>query len=109
MDANLVRPAGAGLDTAKGKSPKPFDDLVVAACVLTVGLIFGCDHLDAVVRVMADPALYVVAVSVGRAGGKSDVLLEYLPRFTLITHVAMGPFLFGHSDNATAATVEPVN
>src|SRR5260370_26177953 len=107
MDANLVRPAGPGLDTAKGESPKPFDDLVVAACVLAVGLIFSCDHLDAVVWVMADPALNVVAVSVGRAGRKSDVLLEYLPRFKLITQVAMRPFLFRHQDNAAGVAAEP--
>ena len=72
-------------------------------------LVVGDRHLDAVVRVVADPALDVVAVAVEHAGGDRDVLLEDLARLELHAQVAVRRFLLGDEDDAAGVAVEAVD
>ena len=70
-------PAGAWLDPAKAEAAETLDHFVITARVLGVLIVIVAhDHLDAVVRMPADPAFDVIAVPVENTGCDCGVFLE---------------------------------
>src|SRR5437899_2467131 len=109
MHANLMRPAGARLNTAQREAPEAFDDLVKAARLLAVFLVVGDGHLDAVARMMADPPFDVIAVAVEHAGRDGDVFLEDFAVLELQAHIAMRHLVLGYENDAAGVAVQAVD
>src|ERR1700737_43553 len=95
-----MRAAGAGLHAHEGIAAKAPLPLVVRARLLAFLLVVGDDHLDAVVRMMADAALDVIAVAVEDALGDRDVFLEDLAGLELHAQGAVGLLFLGDEDDA---------
>src|SRR5262245_30400367 len=110
MHADLVRAARARLNAAERVAAKPLDNLVETARLLArlVSLIVEL-HLHAVVGMVADTFLDVVAVAVEHARGEGEIFLEDLAALELGAEVAVcGLFLRDQNDAARVA-VETVD
>src|SRR5205823_4515922 len=109
MNANLVRAAGARLDTAKREAAKSLDHLVIAARLLAVFFSVGDHHLLALVHMLGDPPFDVVAVAIQHPGLDGLVFFENLARLELKAQIPMALLFFGDEDHATGVAVEAVD
>src|SRR5262249_35186375 len=108
VDANLVGSPSARMDAAERVAGESFDYLVKARRFLAVVLLVCHDHLDAIVGMMADASLNIVAVAIQVAGRDGDIFLEDLPQLELHAEVTMSHFVLGHENHPAGVAVEPV-
>src|SRR5260370_34485724 len=111
MDTDWRRPPRPRVDAAETEAVETLDHLVIAARLLADRLVLVVEHrhLDAVVRMMADAALDVIAVPIEHPGGNGQVLLEDLAQFELHAQFAVAKLVLGHEDDAAGVAVETVD
>src|SRR5262249_8929744 len=110
VDADLVCPSRPRLDAAKAEAAETLDHFIVTHRVLAVVIVLvGDRHLDAVVRVMGDAALDVIAVAVEHSRRQGDVFLENLALLEQHAQITVRLLLLGYKDDAAGIAVETVD
>src|SRR5437660_12202978 len=104
-----MRAPGAWRDLTERVAAEALDYLVIAARLLALFLLLRDHHLDAVVRMLADAAFDVVAVTVDDAGGDGEVFLEYLAILELQAQLAVRLFFLGNEDDSARVAVQAVD
>src|SRR5262245_7543344 len=95
-----MRSAGARLAANERVAGEALQNLVERRRFLAAVGLIGGDHLDAIVRMVPDAPLDVVAVAVERSLRERDVLLEHLPGLELHAQRAVRLLLLGDEDRA---------